>query len=114
MNPGQPDVIDQLPAGGNPSEPQSGSYGDVVDLERLKSALPGQQPSEPAGVRAGPTRQPDVPISTPLTQTAPIGGIPSEQRIQLLEAWSRDPRMSQESRETIRGWLNRLIRSPQA
>lgn len=57
MEVGHPDVIEQVPAGGNPMEPTSGSYGDVVETERLKQQLatPGTSGTGPGG---GPVQQP--------------------------------------------------------
>ena len=128
-------VLDQLPAGGGVNTPSSGSYGDVVELEALASALPGAQPQESAPMAAAPppmtprppqpastglpaalfapTTQPDVPVGTPLTQTTPVGGTPQEQRIQLLDAYARDPNMSEVSRQLFARYRDRLIRGGQ-
>ncbi len=121
MEPSHPDVIDQLPAGGSPNAPESGTYGEDAALQRLEQALPGMEPDrsqamqpaplqpggpEPAGAVPGlpagllaPTTQPDVPVSTPLTQAQPIVVGPSQQRRQLLEVLSRSPEVSEETRE---------------
>lgn len=89
-----PDVIEQVPAGGGVNKPSSGTYGEKAQLDQLRRDLPqvdqssstagrqvqpvpggGLRPgggaSAPAGLPAGltaPTRQPDVPISTPMAQ----------------------------------------------
>lgn len=129
------DVIEQLPAGGNVAQPTSGSYGDVVELEALASALPGAQPQQSSPMQAAPppmtprppqpaatglpsalfapTTQPDVPVGTPLTQTSPVGGSPQEQRIQLLDAYARDPNMSEVTRQLMARYRDRLIRGGQ-
>lgn len=102
MEPGQPDVVEQLPVTGNPMEPTSGSYGRVAETDRLKQQLdlpgapgpggPGVQPTQgpppgmpqgaqvpsaPGGVPdilMGPTQNPNTPPSTPLQ--APFAGAP--------------------------------------
>lgn len=94
MEPGSPDVINQLPATGNPMEPESGTYGKVAETDRLKQALnsvPGggpdgaaqggglppmgspqgaQMPAPPPGgvpdVLMGPSSQPNIDPATPL------------------------------------------------
>lgn len=96
-----PDVMEQIPAGGNVMKPASGSYGDVAENDRLKKSLqvpegtgspgapqpspvpgggPSGMPPAPAApgtvpnILMGPTTQPDVPVSRPLDMA---GGAPS-------------------------------------
>ena len=94
----QPDVIEQLPSSGPAvNQPTSGSYGDVADLDRLKSQLnlpgtgaatpasgpaappPGMPPGPPPGamkpgrvpdILMSPTDRPDIPVSNPLNGPA--------------------------------------------
>tara|TARA_R110001606_G_scaffold364762_2_gene519333 strand:+ start:5038 stop:5481 length:444 start_codon:yes stop_codon:yes gene_type:complete len=88
-----PDVIEQLPAGGNVMTPPSGSYGSKVENQRLRKSLqvpegpvtptpsqpspvpgggPSGMPSAPAApgtvpdVLMRPTNSPDTPVSKPL------------------------------------------------
>jgi hypothetical protein len=124
MEPSQPDVMEQLPAGGNPMQPQSGTYGEGAALDRLKAELPvgpaGQavgpaptppgmpQGPSPAGAPTGlpqalmrPTGRPDVPVSTPLaTPTAPPTAVvnAAQQRLQILDLLAESPEVSEETR----------------
>ena len=114
------DVAQQIPAGGNVSAPSSGSYGEGAALARLESALPGSDPSQqqaqsplpamtprtpeapPSGLPPGllaPTRQPDVPVGTPLAQPNIIVGNGPEQRVALLEALIASPTVSEETKQ---------------
>jgi hypothetical protein len=99
----RPNVIEQMPAGGGVNKPASGTYGDKVETERLKQALPqsqpagnvmpappqaaptppsapgmGPAPTGPPGLPAGilaPTRRPDQPVGAPLsTPVDPFAG----------------------------------------
>lgn len=103
--------------------PASGTYGEGAALARLEAALPGSDASQsqateplppmsgkppqqqasvpglPKGLLA-PTRQPDVPVSTPLPQANDIlVGSGPEKRIALLEALVASPELSQETKE---------------
>lgn len=114
-------VIDQMPAGGGVSTPASGTYGEGAATERLKATLPGMDPTQtqaqaptpmtgggpapqqtapglPRGLMA-PTRQPDVPVSTPLAGPQVLVGSPPEQRMRLLEALVADPDVSEDTKE---------------
>lgn len=74
---GMPDTVNQLPATGNPMEPQSGTYGTVADTERLKQqlSLPGGGPTGPGGAAMKPTAPPPgIPQGTQITP--PPGGVP--------------------------------------
>ncbi len=123
MEPSHPDVLEQVPAGGGQNKPASGTYGEAAALERLRTALPGMEPdrpqaTEPIPMQPGgpseppisgapglppgllaPTRQPDVPVSTPLTETQPIVPEPAGQRRQLLELLASSSEVSEETRE---------------
>lgn len=126
-----PDVVSAAPPGGNVNKPESGTYGDVTELERLQSALPGAQPQQPNQLRPlapmapmpapaqtgglpraifDPSTQPDVPVSTPLAAPTPVAGTATEQRIQLLDAYARDPSFSEETRQFFARYRDRLIR----
>ena len=115
-----PNVLEQTPVGGNVSAPSSGSYGEGAALDRLKVSLPGADPTQsqaaapvppmsggagpigPPGMPPGlmsPTRQPDVPVSAPLTGPAPIIGSSPAGRAALLRALLDDPETSEESKE---------------
>jgi hypothetical protein len=55
-----PDVMEQMPAGGGVNKPASGTYGEVADLNRLKSQLdvpetpgPGSGPPPGSGPSPG-------------------------------------------------------------
>lgn len=137
MTPGQPDVINQLPAGGNPMKPSSGTYGDVANLERLKGQLdlPGTDagspsqtsappaPGAPTGgtpspvapgtvpdVLMAPTRQPDVPAATPLggNVPTPMSMTGAQRRLQYLDTLANSPEVSEETQEWARGVLRAL------
>lgn len=117
-----PDVVEQVPAGGGLNRPESGVYGEDAAQQRLQSALPGmdaQQPQEvaplppmpegptpaiapPAGLPRGllaPTRQPDVPVGTPLGQPQIFVGSDIRRRIALLESLVSNPEVSAETQE---------------
>lgn len=95
---GDPSVMEQQPAGGNPMKPESGTYGERAELEALHQQLPsgapaagapapgvapgpppgmpqGQRPaSGPAGLPGGllaPSGRPDVPVFSPLDEGLP-------------------------------------------
>lgn len=137
MTPGQPDVMEQLPAGGNPMKPTSGTYGDVANLERLKGDLelpgtdgpsPSQRPAPPApgapggapvppatpgtvpSVLMAPTTQPDVPASTPLGGVAPtpVSMTGAQARLARLDMLSRDPSVSEETQQWAKDVLREL------
>lgn len=127
-----PNVATAVPAGGNVAKPASGTYGDGAELDRLESALPSLQPQQssptvaapspmtprppqapmsglPEGLFA-PTTQPNVPVSTPPTQQAPVAGTPPEQRIQLLDAYANNPAFSETTRQFFASYRDKLIR----
>ncbi len=111
------------------NEPESGTYGEKADLNRLKQSLPpmegqGQQPQGPAPMpdRGGatpprPTGRPvKGPSGLPSGIMQPAGGDPSrplsapaqmpqrpaaadQQRLAILDALSTHPDVSQETRE---------------
>lgn len=138
MEPGQPDVAEQLPASGNPMKPASGSYGDGASLDRLKASLPGAESSSAPSVRnlppvAGPppgatapqgaqglpagltrpTSMPDVPVSTPLMAPPqnPVAGAADarQQRLLLLDQIANSPSVSDETREWAATFRQKLI-----
>jgi hypothetical protein len=134
MEPGQPDVLEQVPAGGGMNKPASGTYGEDVSLERLKAALPESDPEQPEGIEptplAGqgspvpppdgtlpselfaPTRRPDTPVSTPLQELGPTApGDREEELLQILELISRDPERTAASREWAQMVLDGAIRA---
>lgn len=119
-----PSIIEQMPAGGNVSRPQSGSYGEKAEAERLKQALPqsdaappqqaGTPPSgfgtAPSPTRApalppgllAPTTRPDVPVSTPLAvPTDPFAGAVDarQRRLRMIDIISTHPDASPELKE---------------
>lgn len=133
MNPGQPDVVEQLPAGGNPNAPASGTYGEEAAQQRLESALPNvnseqsrqvspaPMTSEPSPVPPpapglpqaifNPTTQPRTPISTPLNEFGPMApGTPEETVIQILDMLTRSPDVTETTKEIARLALDRIIR----
>ena len=140
MTPGQPDTVQQLPAGTGPNvmQPASGSYGDTADLNRLKGALdvpsgpggpPTTAPTPPnPGVPTGqgmtpapkgvpdslmaPTSMPDTPQSTPLTNpaTAPQAATAANRTISILSQLSTSAEVSVETRE----WAKHNLRVLQA
>jgi hypothetical protein len=124
-------VLEQTPVGGNVSAPASGTYGEGAALERLKTALPGSDPTQapqqspvppmpggggpmaPAGMPRGlmaPTRRPDVPVSAPLSQPQVIVGSSPQGRQQLLQALVDDPEVSEETKEFAMLLLNHYKR----
>lgn len=134
MEPGNPDVVEQLPAGGNPNAPSSGTYGEEAALDRLKAALPNSNPDQPQrvaprpmpstpspvpppapGLPPGmftPTAQPQTPISTPLTEFGPqVPGSREEAIIQTLDLLTRSEDASETTKELARLILDRIIRS---
>ena len=125
-----PDISQLTPATGRVGAPASGTYGEQQALRDIESALPaptpgpaGAQPAPSPGGGGGlplappsgalprsimaPTTRPSEPISTPLAQPIPVGETPSQQKRQLLEAWSRDPSLS----ETTRLWAQSILDS---
>jgi hypothetical protein len=135
MTPGQPDVVNQIPATGNPMEPQSGSYGQVADLDRLKQQLsvpggpgagasptPPPPPGAPQGqgltpppggvpeVLMAPTTQPGVPPSTPLGGAPPAVSAESgeQRRMEALVQLATSPGVSVATREMAKAVLNRM------
>lgn len=137
MEPGNPDVIEQVPVTGNPMKPTSGTYGDVANTERLKQSLnlPGGQggpdvkptapspgmpqgrgmPPSPGGVPdvlMAPTSMPDVPPSTPLNPGVPPGSpaavTGAQRRLAILSALSQSDTVSDETREWAADVLEKL------
>lgn len=128
-----PDVLEQLPAGGNPNAPESGTYGEDVSLERLKAALPGVDQGQPAAIEptaasqpspvapgppglpsgiSAPTAQPGVPTSTRLTESGPQApGSPEERILLVLDLLVQDKDRSAETRELAEAIRNRIIRA---
>lgn len=134
MEPGQPDVIEQVPATGNPMKPTSGSYGDVVETERLKQSLdlpgagpggaavaptPPPAPGQPQGAQVTPptggvpdalmrpTSMPDVPASTPLRpadQSARASQVRAN-HVSVLQALVASPTAS----DTTKRWAEALL-----
>lgn len=132
------DVTSQTPAGGNPMQPSSGTYGDVTELEKLKQDItppgtmggPGPQatppppPGMPQGTRLpaasapgtvpdvllGPTKQPDTPQFTPMTPTGPGPGAVSanQRRLAVLDALAQSQEVSDETREWAQLVLQKL------
>lgn len=110
-------------------KPESGTYGEVAELDKLSQdiqppGVPGSgggappQPSAPApGMPTGPrpqpaagtvpdillapTKQPDVPASTPLVGQAqmPSAVTGNQRRLAVLDALSRSEEVSDETRE---------------
>lgn len=135
MEPGSPDVINQLPATGNPMRPTSGTYGEVADTERLKQQLdvpgagpggaevrpnPAPPPGAPIGpssqpstgvpdVLMGPTSMPDVPQSTPLRGAGPTATPAATVRshIAALDALVASPTTSNATKEWAKLVLER-------
>lgn len=71
-------VMEQQPAGGNPMQPSSGTYGEGAERERLEQQLPigdgppaPPSPSGPVGRPAGPAALPGMPAGG-----AAPGGVP--------------------------------------
>ena len=140
MDPGQPDVLAQVPAGGGVNKPASGTYGEGAALERLKAQLPilpqgdpqggpaapppmpapgmgGAPPPAPPGLPQAllaPSAHPGTPVSTPLQMPAPIPPSGREQAILALQNMAQDPAASEESREWAGAVLNKLIRASRA
>ena len=121
INPPMPNIVEQLPAGGNVSAPESGSYGEAVEIERLRRDLPDmtapaapqpaslpsvpppatERPSSglPPGLIA-PSRQPDIDVSTPLTQrSSPILETSTQRNVAMLETLAASQTVSQETRQ---------------
>jgi hypothetical protein len=116
-----PNVIDKVPVGGGVNTPASGAYGEGAALDRLKSALPGMDPAQsqateplpmsgggpppseaPADLPKGllaPTRQPGVPVSSPLPGPVPLIGSAPERRLKMLEALVSDPEVSADTKQ---------------
>lgn len=128
MEPGQPDVAQQLPAGGGVNKPASGTYGEGAALDRLKSQLPGEAadqvsqvvpppaPTGPAPLTAptpglprallAPSR--GVPATTPLTVQAEPQVGPSAELVRVAQALLRRKESSPTAREWARIVLGRL------
>lgn len=125
-----PNILEQVPAGGNPAAPESGTYGEKADLARLQSSLPPvASPASPAGpagpstpppagrsARSGglppgllaPSRQPGVDASTPLTaRQSPILETSTQRNVAMLETLAVSPSVSQETRDWATLVLNR-------
>lgn len=135
-----PDVVEQIPAGGNPMQPESGTYGAKASTDRLKQQLnlpggetsspptkptsmqPGQPqgqgvPASPSGVPdvlMRPTTQPDVPPSTPLSPAAsqqfPGAVNAAQRRVAGLQALVDSPNVSAELKEWAQVVLDKLTR----
>jgi hypothetical protein len=130
---GMPDISQLTPATGRVGQPASGTYGEGAPLADLQRQLPaptappqgmdaapspagGLMPEPPPGGAlprslmpgsVAPTTRPSEAPSTPLTMPTPIAETPSEQQIQRLEAWARDPNVS----ETTRAWAQSILDS---
>jgi hypothetical protein len=128
MEPGNPDVAQQIPAGGGQNKPASGTYGETAALDRLKSQLPGEATDQPAAVTPPPMPSgpgvtppspglpkalmapvaPGIPATTPLTQdVAPTVG-PNAELVRTAQALLRAPTTSPTTREWARLLLARL------
>lgn len=123
-----PDVIEQVPAGGNVMAPDSGSYGDKAATDRLRKSLqvpagsgsptapqpspvpaggPSGRPPAPAApgtvpdVLMSPTTMPDVPVSKPLASPpSPTATVDAAQRrLRLLSLLAESDEVSQETKE---------------
>lgn len=127
-----PDVAQQIPAGGGANTPASGEFGEKAALARLEQQLPQaeaeaeaeQGPSPlPAGSEApitppteglprglfAPSRQPDVPASTPLTEVPPPPSTPTEKVLRVLEILSDETNASVS--RTTRQWARTVLES---
>ena len=127
-------VAEQMPAGGSPMAPSSGTYGEEAALQRLRSQLPGEgsdtqsQQATPLPPMGGappipppatglprsmfePTRQPGVPASTPLTPSEPEMTGPPDAVIAALDAVVNDPEAARKYSRTTRLWAQQLLES---
>lgn len=130
-----PQVLDQMPAGGKVSTPDSGAYGEKAANDRLEASLPGVGGNEPTtqptaappgmsptasptapGLPPGlmaPTRNPDMPVSNPLSAgPAPVPQSTPEQKILVWDYLSKAANVSQETRDLAKLALSRLVRKP--
>lgn len=127
MQPGQPDVASQVPAGGGQNKPADGTYGEKAALARLESQLPSVDPAVsqatealptmapqtpparstglPPGLMA-PTRQPNVPVSTPMAGPIMVGQGP-ERRVALWRALLEAPDVSEDTKRVAAIVLDR-------
>ena len=133
-----PNIIEQQPAGGGVNKPDGGTYGEGAALERLRTALPGMDAAAPGapvtppgtpgpGPQAPtpgppglpsflmePTRSPGVAPTTPLQQTPQVASDRRAQSIQMLEALTKSPTVTDETREWAAMTLNKIIRTARA
>jgi hypothetical protein len=134
-----PNVTSMAPASGPVNQPTSGTYGEVTELEKLKTNLAGTAPDRPAvaptppapGPVAGPgappappglpsallapTARPDVPVSTPL-QAPPVNpvsaaGTPAQQRLAIVDALIEHPEASESVKDWARVLRSKLVRA---
>lgn len=129
--------LEKLPTNNNVNKPESGTYGEKADLNRLQQSLPEMPTGGPAGApapqlpRSGqnlrpapsdpitgsaplprtpgsvppllarPTDYPNRPVSTPLggNPQAPTTMTAQQRRLQILDALSRSPDVSEETKE---------------
>lgn len=130
--------VSQMPLpGGGQNTPESGTYGAKSQLDALKGAIglppPSQgqdaakpvpsmpasaKPSQPGGpfglpgAITAPTQSPNVPANTPLAQPVnPVANAanPSQQRLALLDMLSKNPDVSDQTRELAQIMLQKLI-----
>ena len=137
MEPGNPDVIDQVPAGGNVMKPASGTYGDVATTERMKGQLElpgsdtgqpstqpapaappgapnGQQVPQPQGgvpdVLMGPSTRPGTPVGSPLDQGAtPTAVNGAQARLRALDQLANNPNVSKATRDWAEHVMKLLV-----
>ncbi len=123
-------VSEQLPAGGSPQAPSSGTYGEDAALSRLQSQLPGEgAPDQASGVAPippmggappisppsgglpksmfAPTAQPGVPASMPMTPMTEEPSAPTPNVISALQALATDP--ERRVSRTTRLWAQMLL-----
>lgn len=134
-----PDVT-QLPQAGSVQAPDSGTYGVKAAAEQLQSGLqaaqaPGSTPPSappvstlpggakpqpstgpfglPAAITA-PTQSPDIPVATPLAQPYnPVANAAdaSQKRLAFLDMLSRNPDVSDTTRELAQTLMSKLIQA---
>lgn len=127
--------IGQLPGAPKQNAPTSGTYGLAAAADRLKSGMTTEAPPQappvstmpggakpeasqgpfglPAAITA-PTQQPNVPVSTPLAQPVnPVANAvdASQKRLALLDMLSRNPDVSDATREWAQTVLAKLIQN---
>ena len=124
--PDMPEIEKTPTADTSVNSPESGTYGEKADLNRLRQALPPMGPpgSEGTGAAApaptpgrrpgpsspgipdallAPTDRPDVPLGQPLApggvQMPPRAQAADQQRLAILDALTTHPDVSEETRE---------------